>query len=99
MRGTTLTAQSICGEQASCGRSLRFRDVLAVEDSAATADLLLMDLEHIPVVHLELEYQSAPEIFDYPWTLCGWQPTVSGLSVGVTRTPSNRKRQLRGSLP
>lgn len=77
---------------------------------AATADLFLVHLEGIAVLHFELHTQSCQLSRKPTLPLCTRQSypglggfllllTLSGLSVGLTRCPSNRNRTLCGLLP
>jgi hypothetical protein len=71
--------------------------------SASAADLLLVDLEGVAVLHLELLFSVSSRVFQsYPFVVFAHaraQLTISGLSVGFTLVPSNRKRTLVKDFP
>ena len=71
--------------------------------SASAADLLLVDLEGVAVLHLELSFSVSSRFFQlYPFAAFAHaraQLTISGLSVGFTLVPSNRKRTLVKDFP
>jgi hypothetical protein len=71
--------------------------------SASAADLLLVDLEGVAVLHLELLFSVSSRVFpSYHFAAFAHarvQLTISGLSVGFTLVPSNKKRTLVKDFP
>ena len=80
----------------------RSKSSAVLERLAATADLLLVDFQGIAVLHVQLFYVSE-NLAEYLYAKASRQRkdlrTVSGLSCGVTRWPSKRKRTLEMFLP
>jgi hypothetical protein len=77
--------------------------VVGEEASASTADLLLVDLEGVTVLHVEL-YSVLADILSlsYPFAACAHargKLTLSGVSLVLTLVPSKRKRTLVKDLP
>lgn len=67
--------------------------------ASAAADLLLVDLEGVAVLHLELQSIVSVYLSRSRMPVETLRLTVSGLSVGLTLVPSNRKRTLAKLFP
>lgn len=71
----------------------------AAERLAAATDLFLVDFERVSVLHVQLHHISLKPKRRGRGGDCNGKRTVSGLSVGCTRWPSNRNRTLEMFLP